>query len=811
MVMHRLNRWFATLALFAAGVPLGAQVVRGVVSMPDSATRAAGVIIVATRDSAAPQRALTNQRGAFSIQLNGAGTYVLHALRIGFRPTVGPTIAVAKNDTVSVQIRLTGVSVSLAAVTVRGDDVCRTRPDSGALVARAWEEARKAIMASQLTATDAPLVAEWIEYSRTLEASGRVVRALKVRSTTSPTTHAFRSVPADSLAAHGYVIPEGEETSYHAPDGNVLLSDAFAATHCFQIVAPRAGADTLIGVAFRPARDNREIRDIEGTFWLDRRSAELRWMEYSYTNMPSIADKASPGGRVEFLHVRTGGWLIGKWNIRMPEFGRAMATSQRAGRVNVVQPSNNVLQAIQVSGGQVTKVMRGDTLVYQAAGAALEVQILSGDQFISPAGATVELVGTDYAATARADGRVRLSPVLEGRYDARISTTLMDTLGIPPIMREIEIGGRPRVDTVRLATPSELSRAACGDRMNDQSGLVRGTVRDSVGVPIANAAVVVSWMGSVKIGVQGNSDRVGWTEQTVGVLSDANGRWRACGVPRGVLFTVRVKTDAGSDARRTRLAEDQAMLVTDLVPHRVAATSDIVVAKENRALVEFWATDDQGTLVPGVTLEINLPGGGTRTLNTGTTGHALIPDVAPGRLTVQARKIGFRPGLIAVSIAAGRNTIPIIISSADFPTLDTVRIVGDERRRNDRLDEFETRRLNAAATRSITQAEIVKRNPTSAWHMLSSIPGIKVAENGGFVRALPTRVVQVSLLDNRPCFMKVAVDGVVWQDDPPNLAYLPPPDAIHGIEVFAGPASIPLQYGGTGKDKWCGLIAVWTR
>jgi hypothetical protein len=40
---------------------------------------------------------------------------------------------------------------------------------------------------------------------------------------------------------------------------------------------------------------------------------------------------------------------------------------------------------------------------------------------------------------------------------------------------------------------------------------------------------------------------------------------------------------------------------------------------------------------------------------------------------------------------------------------------------------------------------------------------------------------------------------------------LPKPEEIHGIEVFAGPASIPLQYSGIGKDKWCGLIAIWTR
>ena len=44
-----------------------------------------------------------------------------------------------------------------------------------------------------------------------------------------------------------------------------------------------------------------------------------------------------------------------------------------------------------------------------------------------------------------------------------------------------------------------------------------------------------------------------------------------------------------------------------------------------------------------------------------------------------------------------------------------------------------------------------------------------------------------------------------------NLKDLPSPDAIYGIEVFAGPASIPLQYGGSGRDKWCGLVVVWTK
>jgi outer membrane receptor for ferrienterochelin and colicin len=166
--------------------------------------------------------------------------------------------------------------------------------------------------------------------------------------------------------------------------------------------------------------------------------------------------------------------------------------------------------------------------------------------------------------------------------------------------------------------------------------------------------------------------------------------------------------------------------------------------------------------------------------------------------------------------------VPVILSAANLPQLDTVRIVGNERKATGRLDEFETRRLNAAATRSITRAEIQARNPVDAWQMITNVPSVKIAEQGGLVIARSMRVETVSLnkKSDKPCYMRAMVDGVLLPEDASvdgsanmatNLANLPAPDQIHGIEVFAGPASIPAQYGGSGTNKWCGLIAVWTR
>lgn len=828
---------FFRAALVAGALPFmaGAQAVRGTVVLPDGRTPAAGVIVTATGDSGRVGRALTGDRGAYLITLPSAGRYVVRALRVGYQPTTSPPVTIGGRDTAWANLTLSGVAISLGAVTVRGEDVCRVRPDSGALVAQAWEEARKAILASQLASADAPLVAEWIEYDRTLDPSGRIVRGLKVRSTTSPTTHAFRSVPAESLATHGYVVPQGEETTYHAPDGDALLSDSFAATHCFQVVRPARGADSLIGVAFRPAKDRRDFRDIEGAFWLDRRSAELRWMEYRYTSMPDVVAKAEAGGRVDYLRLGTGSWLIGKWSIRMPVARRAGTVADAGTRRVIRQPNALELDAVRVTGGEVTAVHRADSLLYRAAGAAFEVVATTRDSTIERRGAEARLLGTDYTMTLDSTGRGRVTPVLEGRYELRLSTPLMDSLRIEPVRREVEVSVRARVDTVRLPTREQLLASACRDSAKANEAMLRGFVRDSAGRTVGDAAVTATWQGSFRlVGASTDKDRnLGWTDRSVGALTDSTGAWRICGVPRELPVVIRASRDLMTDARRVRLGLDDAIANFDLALHRTAPPVDRQFPDSMIAVVELVVTNGDGLPLPDVRLDLEIPGVGSRTVTTGATGRTLVADARAGRIVVTARRIGFLPGKVSAAVAPGRNTIPIILGEARLPALDTVRIVGDRRVFGlDRLDEFEDRRLNKLATRTITRQEIEKRNPTEAWQMLTNVPALRISDRGdGKVVATMTRAM-VQNFSNAPCYPRVIVDGVLVQEDAPpprfgaaanaspdgpvapqptDLSRLPPPDAIYGIEVFAGPASIPLQYGGSGNGKWCGLIAIWTK
>jgi hypothetical protein len=89
------------------------------------------------------------------------------------------------------------------------------------------------------------------------------------------------------------------------------------------------------------------VSDIQGTFWIDRASNELRSLEFRYTNLPTVAERASPGGAVEFLRLPSGSWLVNRWHIRMPIVGVTASTTAR-GRGIRVSSSNRELSAQRI-------------------------------------------------------------------------------------------------------------------------------------------------------------------------------------------------------------------------------------------------------------------------------------------------------------------------------------------------------------------------------------------------------------------------------------------------------------------------------
>jgi hypothetical protein len=347
----------ALVAHAAQAQTIGA--VRGTVLLPDS-SRATGVIIVATGTSdAVVARAPSNENGEFDLPLARPGHYQLRVLRIGFRPTVVPDIEIAAGEVRTRSIVLRGEAVLLAAVSVRGQTVCHVQQDTAQIVAHLWEEARKAITATQLSPAGATQTVSWTTYDRATDLSGGAVLWEKDDRYSAAAAKVFGSLPPDSLAKVGFLKEEAASTVYRAPDAEALLSDAFVALHCFHVEPPQNHRDDWVGIGFSPARTRAGLVDIEGTLWLDRTSSELRLLEFRYTNLPDEDAHVQAGGRVEFLRLSTGRWLVSRWQLRMPrlQLKHVFGSSDEIKRV---------ADGLQFTGGEVTAVQRGEEVLFSS-------------------------------------------------------------------------------------------------------------------------------------------------------------------------------------------------------------------------------------------------------------------------------------------------------------------------------------------------------------------------------------------------------------------------------------------------------------
>jgi hypothetical protein len=353
----------ALATLLAVGAGLGAQTVRGIVMLPDS-SHAEGVIVIASdAKGTVAARALTGESGSYELRLPGAGRYEVRVLRIGFRPTVVPAFEIGDGESRTLPVVLRGGPIVLSAIKVQGKSVCRVRQDSGQAVARLWEEARKAITATQLSQAGKRQTVTWTVYDANTDITGTKVLTKSTDSFSAAAVKAFVGLPGDSLAKVGYMTENDSGALYRAPDADALLSDAFASLHCFREEPPAMDRGDWVGLGFRPAKNRAGIVDIEGTLWLDRTTSELRELEFLFTNLPEDYAHVRAGGSVEFLRLSTGSWLVSRWQLRMPRTSLQLVPHFN-GKLGARDEYKTVLVGLQLTGGEVTAVSRGREVLF---------------------------------------------------------------------------------------------------------------------------------------------------------------------------------------------------------------------------------------------------------------------------------------------------------------------------------------------------------------------------------------------------------------------------------------------------------------
>jgi hypothetical protein len=228
------------------------------------------------------------------------------------------------------------------------------------------------------------------------------------------------------------------------------------------------------------------------------------------------------------------------------------------------------------------------------------------------------------------------------------------------------------------------------------------------------------------------------------------------------------------------------------------------------AAIEGAVTDTALVPLAGATVSIL---GSTVRVVTGESGRFRIAALPPGSYIVLVHRLGYEPLSERVQLS-GVDTQRVSFSLERVATaLETVVVSGP--RLPARFEEFESRLRLHAATASFTRDDILKVNPVDTWQMLSRVPSVIMTPFGKTGGRFPVSNRGMVASKGGACYMSVVIDGVYMPSDPGKPAYdlanLPAPGEIHGIEVFAGPASIPPQYNGAGNGKMCGLIAIWTK
>lgn len=406
-----------------------AQAVRGVIiGRGDSVGVSGAVVLLLDASGGVAARALTNERGEFRLGAPQAGIYRIRAMRIGYRPVLTAAVQLADEQELVHPAIVAGTSVTLDTVRVVGRNVCRVYGDSAVATYALWEQARTALTAADLTARAPTMGATIVTYERSTDPGSGRVRHQSAGIRSGFTSRPWTTRNTDSLRTHGYIetSPHGWVT-YYAPDLDVLLSGSFLEDHCFRIA--RSSSAQQVGLEFEPVEARKEMPEIRGIVWLDRKSAELRKMEFRYTNVLREQERHGAGGEMDFVRMKNGTWAISRWHIRMPVLIERPASEPSPVPGMPARPERRATE-IRIAGGEIALVALGSDTIWSRPPLAFHGTVVDSLSSAPVAGARVVLRGTSLSDTTDDAGRFRIAGVIPGEYWMEVSTPTMDSLDL---------------------------------------------------------------------------------------------------------------------------------------------------------------------------------------------------------------------------------------------------------------------------------------------------------------------------------------------------------------------------------------------
>ncbi len=526
--MRTASALFTVTILFASlAGRASAQIVRGVIVDQQTAAPIQGTF-VQLLDSTGTVRAgvLSNDAGQYILTAPGAGHFILRAERIGYASAFSDTLEVAAGKTLVYRFTVPVQAISLEGIRVTGSRRCNTPTEGGAATSVLWDEARKALDVVAWMEAERGVPYQTAIWERTRDIVSLEIEDGERRISSGFGKSAFWSHSAENLQRYGFVRNTGYgDIAYYGLDAQTLLSDAFLAAHCFRVAEPHKGEGGLIGLSFEPLRKNGPP-DIEGTLWLDRKTSELRYLEFQYTRhlVATMVANDHFGGRIEFRRMPNGAWVVGRWWLRMPLWtesppapGHRRASGMGVGAHNRLWAARADGLKVREKGGEIVFMARPRSSAEEGS-AALEGTVYDSVRGRPLAGATVFLVDAGQAVVTDMLGRYRMSDLPAGRHVIGFFHRFTDSLQLTAITRPVDLLAAKH-NSIDLAVPRN---AGCG--FSPSSSTVVGFVEDvETGDPLPGVEVTGTWRER-RDTVE--TDPVEHVDST-----DARGRYLFCGVP----------------------------------------------------------------------------------------------------------------------------------------------------------------------------------------------------------------------------------------------------------------------------------------
>jgi hypothetical protein len=208
--------------------------------------------------------------------------------------------------------------------------------------------------------------------------------------------------------------------------------------------------------------------------------------------------------------------------------------------------------------------------------------------------------------------------------------------------------------------------------------------------------------------------------------------------------------------------------------------------------------DSLGGLVSSAHVAIR---GTTSATTSDSIGAFRLSGVTPGDAVLEVRRLGYRPAIAAVRIAAG-SEIEVDVRLAPVPEqLAPVEIRRRAEVYDSRLAGFNMRKSKHVGY-FVTREKLDRMSSARFVDAIRDLPGVSM-------RTLRGGVVTVSLRGAH-CAPMFYIDGFPAISGPMDLDMIDL-SGVEGIEVYAGMSSIPAEFMSVVGGESCGVIAVWSR